>query len=107
MGVSNCCSEETRSCCRLPASITNMPGNIKKTSGPDPDPSPWLEVKDHMKEKSKAKPYDPKKQVWVPNANKEEGGYFEGICAEEIAALNLAKFRKAQQELEEVEERAK
>merc|ERR1712130_119903 len=27
--------------------------------------------------------------------------------AEEIAALNLAKFRKAQQELEEVEERAK
>merc|ERR1711962_1496125 len=128
-----------------------MPGNIKKTSGPDPDPSPWLEVKDHMKEKSKAKPYDPKKSVWVPNANKEEGGYFEGINseeikydtftagkklsvtvngevktykasklqskikvykqqieeAEEIAALNLAKFRKAQQELEEVEERAK
>merc|ERR1712212_880950 len=84
MGVSNCCSEETRSCCRLPASTTNMPGNIKKTSGPDPDPSPWLEVKDHMKEKSKAKPYDPKKQVWVPNANKEEGGYFEGICDEEI-----------------------
>ena len=57
-----------------------------------------------MKEKSKAKPYDPKKQVWVPNgkcspklftqqswhlfslslANKEEGGYFEGICDEEI-----------------------
>ena len=56
-----------------------------------------------MKEKSKAKPYDPKKQVWVPNgklsqtfcpnesdffslspANKEEGGYFEGICEEEI-----------------------
>merc|ERR1712130_335943 len=37
-----------------------------------------------MKEKSKAKPYDPKKSVWVPNANKEEGGYFEGICDEEI-----------------------
>ena len=61
-----------------------MPGNVKKTSGPDPDPSPWLEVKDHMKEKSKAKPYDPKKSVWVPNANKEEGGYFEGINSEEI-----------------------
>merc|ERR1711933_303713 len=56
----------------------------KKTSGPDPDPSPWLEVKDHMREKSKAKPYDPKKSVWVPNANKEEGGYFEGIAEEEI-----------------------
>ena len=27
--------------------------------------------------------------------------------AEEIAALNLAKFRKAQQELEETEERAR
>jgi hypothetical protein len=27
--------------------------------------------------------------------------------AEEIAALNLAKFRKAQQELEEAEERSK
>ena len=27
--------------------------------------------------------------------------------AEEIAALNLAKYRKAQQELEETEERAK
>ena len=27
--------------------------------------------------------------------------------AEEIAALNLAKFRKAQQELEETDERAK
>merc|ERR1719347_15148 len=83
--VSNCCSEETRSCTRLPASsTTTMPGNVKKTSGPDPDPSPWLEVKDHMREKSKAKPYDPKKSVWVPNANKEEGGYFEGIAEEDI-----------------------
>merc|ERR1712000_55223 len=33
--------------------------------------------------------------------------YKQQIEAEEIAALNLAKFRKAQQELEEVEERAK
>merc|ERR1711971_1051337 len=69
------------------------PGNIKKTSGPDPDPSPWLEVKDHMKEKSKAKPYDPKKQVWVPNANKEEGGYFEGKAA-------MAKLENKVHELE-------
>ena len=29
------------------------------------------------------------------------------LASEEIAALNLAKFRKAQQELEETEERAK
>ena len=53
-----------------------MPGHIKKTSGPDPDPSPWvkpssiiadsiilgilniifqLEVKDHIREAQKKK----------------------------------------------------
>merc|ERR1712223_1478565 len=57
----------------------NMPGHIKKTSGPDPDPSPWLEVKHELKLKLKAKPYDPKKSVWVPNKNKEGGGYLEGL----------------------------
>merc|ERR1712073_24043 len=57
----------------------NMPGHIKKTSGPDPDPSPWLEVKHELKLKLKSKPYDPKKSVWVPNKNKEEGGYLEGL----------------------------
>ena len=31
---------------------------------------------------------------------------FFKISAEEIAALNLAKYRKAQQQLEETEERA-
>merc|ERR1719347_379686 len=81
--VSNCCSEETRSCTRLPASSTfTMPGNIKKTSGPYPDPSPWLEVKDHMREKSKAKPYDAKKSAWVPD--KATGGYLEGITEMDI-----------------------
>ena len=54
-----------------------MPGHIKKTSGPDPDPSPWLEVSTEIKIKNKAKPYDPKKSVWVPN--KAEGGYLEGL----------------------------
>ena len=54
-----------------------MPGHIKKTSGPDPDPSPWLEVSAELKLKNKAKPYDPKKSVWVPN--KAEGGYLEGL----------------------------
>merc|ERR1712218_205531 len=33
--------------------------------------------------------------------------YKQQIEAEEIAALNLAKYRKAQQELEETEERSK
>ena len=53
-----------------------MPGHIKKTSGPDPDPSPWLEVKHELKMKNKAKPYDPKKSFWVPD--KASGGYLEG-----------------------------
>merc|ERR1712186_75924 len=61
-----------------------MPGHIKKTSGPDPDPSPWLEVKDHIREAQKKKAYDPKKSVWVPNPAKDVGGYFEGISEEEI-----------------------
>merc|ERR1719320_412603 len=58
-------------------SKSKMPGHIKKTSGPDPDPSPWLEVKYELKMKNKAKPYDPKKSVWVPN--KADGGYLEGL----------------------------
>merc|ERR1711963_114088 len=61
-----------------------MPGHIKKTSGPDPDPSPWLEVKDHIREAQKKKAYDPKKSCWVPNPDKNVGGYFEGISEEEI-----------------------
>ena len=54
-----------------------MPGHVKKVTGPDPDPSPWLAVSDELKAKNKAKPYDPKKSVWVPN--KAEGGYLEGM----------------------------
>ena len=30
-----------------------MPGHIKKTSGPDPDPSPWLAVSFDLKNKLK------------------------------------------------------
>ena len=54
-----------------------MPGHIKKTSGPDPDPSPWLCVSQEIKDKNKSKPYDPKKSVWV--TNKADGGYLEGL----------------------------
>merc|ERR1712223_1809270 len=65
-------------------STRNMPGHIKKTSGPDPDPSPWLAVSPELKAKNKAKPYDPKKSVWVPN--KADGGYLEGILEEKNGA---------------------
>ena len=54
-----------------------MPGHIKKSDGPDPDPSPWLIVSDELKVKLKAKPYDPKKSCWVPV--KATGGYAEGL----------------------------
>ena len=54
-----------------------MPGHIKKTDGPDPDPSPWLIVSDDLKVKLKSKPYDPKKSCWVPD--KATGGYDEGL----------------------------
>ena len=54
-----------------------MPGHIKKSEGPDPDPSPWLIVSDELKVKLKAKPYDPKKSCWVPE--KGTGGYLEGL----------------------------
>lgn len=54
-----------------------MPGHIKKSDGPDPDPEPWLVVTPELKVKLKAKPYDAKKSCWVPD--KASGGYFEGL----------------------------
>ena len=54
-----------------------MPGHIKKCTGPDPDPSPWLLVSPELKAKNIKKAYDPKKSVWVPN--KADGGYLEGL----------------------------
>ena len=58
-------------------SVNTMPGHIKKTDGPDPDPSPWLIVSDELKVKLKSKPYDPKKSCWVPD--KATGGYWEAL----------------------------
>ena len=54
-----------------------MPGHIKKSSGPDPDPSHWLYVSHELKEKLKSKPYDAKKSCWVPD--KATGGFNEGM----------------------------
>ena len=56
---------------------TTMPGHIKKSVGPDPDPDPWLIVTPELKVKLKAKPYDAKKSCWVPE--KGTGGYLEGL----------------------------
>ena len=54
-----------------------MPGHVKKTTGPDPDPSPWLEVSEELKKKLLSKPYDAKKSCWVPD--KVTHGYNEGL----------------------------
>merc|ERR1712001_800711 len=61
---------------------SRMPGHIKKTSGPDPDPSPWLEVTPEMKINNQKKPYDGKKSAWVPD--KASGGYLEGLTEQEM-----------------------
>lgn len=60
-----------------------MPGHIKKSDGPEPDPAPWLMVSHQIKETNKAKPYDPKKSVWVPCL--KTGGYLEGLTTEKSA----------------------
>merc|ERR1712045_986681 len=57
--------------------VTNMPGHVAKTVGPDPCPDQWLYVSDELKVKLKSKPYDPKKSCWVPE--KATGGYLEGL----------------------------
>ena len=54
-----------------------MPGHIKKSDGPDPDPTPWLAVTEELKKKLLTKPYDAKKSCWVPD--KATGGYNEGL----------------------------
>ncbi|KAK7078909.1 putative TRAFAC class myosin-kinesin ATPase superfamily [Halocaridina rubra] len=44
-----------------------MPGHVKKSTGPDPDPSEWLFISMEMKLADQAKPYDAKKSCWVPH----------------------------------------
>ena len=54
-----------------------MPGHVKKSTGPDPDPLPWLAVSEELKKKLLSKPYDAKKSCWVPD--KATHGYSEGL----------------------------
>ncbi|KAK8374420.1 hypothetical protein O3P69_015634 [Scylla paramamosain] len=52
-----------------------MPGHVKKSTGPDPDPTEYLFVSMEMKMKDSTKPYDPKKSCWIPDPKE---GYIEG-----------------------------
>jgi myosin heavy subunit len=55
-----------------------MPGHIKLTKGAvDPDPTEFLIPSIEMKRADQAKPYDPKKSVWIPDPKTE--GYREGL----------------------------
>ena len=53
-----------------------MPGHVKKSSGPDEDPCPYLVVTLDMKREHAMKPYDPKKSYWCPAG---KGDYMECI----------------------------
>ena len=57
-----------------------MPGHVVKSTGPDPDPLPWLAVSEELKKKLMTKPYDAKKSCWVPD--KGTGGFLEGLIQE-------------------------
>ena len=57
-----------------------MPGHVVKSTGPDPDPLPWLAVSEELKKKLMTKPYDAKKSCWVPD--KGSGGFLEGLIQE-------------------------
>ncbi|XP_042212122.1 myosin heavy chain, muscle-like isoform X1 [Homarus americanus] len=53
-----------------------MPGHVKKSTGPDPDPSEFLFISREMKMKDQTKPYDAKKSCWVPDPKE---GFVEGL----------------------------
>jgi len=90
-----------------------MPGHVKKSTGPDEDPLPYLVVSIEMKREDMMKPYDSKKSYWVPDG---KGGYCEGLLesndgnkavvmmghvkgnfkSEEIGQVNPPKFEKCE-----------
>ncbi|KAG7174229.1 Myosin heavy chain, muscle-like 6 [Homarus americanus] len=53
----------------------DMPGHVKKSTGPDPDPTEFLFISMEQKMKDQSKPYDPKKSCWVPH---DKEGFIEG-----------------------------
>ena len=72
-----------------------MPGHIKKTEGPDPDPDPWLVVSEELRKKLLSKPYDAKKSCWVPD--KGSGGYLEGLIESKTGDKVTVKILESQE----------
>ena len=59
------------------------------------DPSPWLEVTPDLREKLKAKPYDPKRSCWVPN--KVTNGFDEGLieaCSGDKVTVRITETKE-------------
>ena len=56
-----------------------MPGHVKKSTGPDEDPAPYLVVTLEMKREDAMKPYDPKKSYWSPDG---KGNYMECLLVD-------------------------
>jgi len=52
-----------------------MPGHVKKSTGPDPDPTEFLFISAEMRMADQTKPYDAKKSCWVPDPTE---GFVEG-----------------------------
>ncbi|CAL4122396.1 unnamed protein product [Meganyctiphanes norvegica] len=88
-----------------------MPGHLVKSVGPDPDPSEFLFVSREDKQKDMTKPYDSKKDCWVPCPKegyalaliqKEEGDMVEVTVEcmpkqfkkEQLKPVNPPKFEK-------------
>jgi len=69
-----------------------MPGHVKKSEGPDPDPSEWLFITREMRMQFQLKPYDPKKSFWYPDGNHGfEEGILEGTKTEKKIELVTVK----------------
>jgi len=65
-----------------------MPGHVVKSTGPDPDPSEYLYVSREQKLEDMAKPYDAKKDCWIPD--EKEGfalGKIEGTKGDTITVM--------------------
>ncbi|CAL4139912.1 unnamed protein product, partial [Meganyctiphanes norvegica] len=66
-----------------------MPGHIVKSTGPDPDPTEYLYISREMRLSDSNKPYDSKKDCWVPS---EKEGYVMGKiegAQGELVTVNL------------------
>ena len=78
-----------------------MPGHVKKTTGPDEDPCPYLVVTLEMKREHAMKVYDSKKSYWCPD---NKGNFIECLlesndgtkavvmCGHEVNIQRTSKF---------------